>query len=151
MKTSFIFYSQTLNLVKEEDVKTSLSEPQSPTKVKSGLQYTSRELELRDSSSILQQSSNSLSTDKSSPESPQHSSSSNHHPSPQPPSPQPKTTSNQAADRVRSVDIIILVLRKDVYQLVFLRYVNSFICFFLILDVKISETFELKHTRLVLL
>lgn len=131
LKTSFIFYSQTLNLVKEEDVKTSLSEPQSPTKVKSGLQYTSRELELRDSSSILQQSSNSLSTDKSSPESPQHSSSSNHHPSPQPPSPQPKTTSNQAADRVRSVDIIILVLRKDVYQLVFLRYVNSFICFFL--------------------
>lgn len=131
MKTSFIFYSQTLNLVKEEDVKTSLSEPQSPTKVKSGLQYTSRELELRDSSSILQQSSDSLSTDKSSPESPQHSSSSNHHPSPQPPSPQPKTTSNQAADRVRSVDIIILVLRKDVYQLVFLRYVNSFICFFL--------------------
>lgn len=131
LKTSFIFYSQTLNLVKEEDVKTSLSEPQSPTKVKSGLQYTSRELELRDSSSILQQSSNSLSTDKSSPESPQHSSSSNHHPSPQPPSPQPKTASNQAADRVRSVDIIILVLRKDVYQLVFLRYVNSFICFFL--------------------
>lgn len=131
LKTSFIFYSQTLNLVKEEDVKTSLSEPQSPTKVKSGLQYTSRELELRDSSSILQQSSNSLSTDKSSPESPQHSSSSNHHPSPQPPSPQPNTTSNQAADRVRSVDIIILVLRKDVYQLVFLRYVNSFICFFL--------------------
>lgn len=131
LKTSFIFYSQTLNLVKEEDVKISLSEPQSPTKVKSGLQYTSRELELRDSSSILQQSSNSLSTDKSSPESPQHSSSSNHHPSPQPPSPQPKTTSNQAADRVRSVDIIILVLRKDVYQLVFLRYVNSFICFFL--------------------
>lgn len=131
MKTSFIFYSQTLNLVKEEDVKTSLSEPQSPTKVKSGLQYTSRELEMRDSSSILQQSSDSLSTDKSSPESPQHSSSSNHHPSPQPPSPQPKTTSNQAADRVRSVDIIILVLRKDVYQLVFLRYVNSFICFFL--------------------
>lgn len=131
LKTSFIFYSQTLNLVKEEDVKTSLSEPQSPKKVKSGLQYTSRELELRDSSIILQQSSNSLSTDKSSPESPQHSSSSNPHPSPQPPSPQPKTTSNQAADRVRSVDIIILVLRKDVYQLVFLRYVNSFICFFL--------------------
>lgn len=143
MKTSFIFYSQTLNLVKEEDVKTSLSEPQSPTKVKSGLQYTSRELEMRDSSSILQQSSDSLSTDKSSPESPQHSSSSNHHPSPQPPSPQPKTTSNQAADRVRSVDIIILVLRKDVYQLVLLRNANSF---FLILDIKMSNTLELKHT-----
>lgn len=144
MKTSFIFYSQTLNLVKEEDVKTSLSEPQSPTKVKSGLQYTSRELEMRDSSSILQQSSDSLSTDNTSPESPQHSSSSsNQNPSPQPPSPQPKKTSNQAADRVRSVDIIILVLRKDVYQLVLLRNANSF---FLILDVKMSNTLELKHT-----
>lgn len=112
---SFSFNSQTLNLIKEEDVKTSLSEPQSPTKVKSGLQYTSRELELSDSSSILQQSSDSQSIDKSSPEAPQHSSSSSsQNPSPQPSSPQSKTMRNQAADRVRSVDIMILVLRKGV-------------------------------------
>lgn len=139
MKTSFSFYSQTLNLVKEEDVKTSLSEPQSPTKVKSGLQYTSRELELSDSSSILQQSSDSQSTDKSSPEAPQHSSSSsNQNPSPQPSSPQSKTTRNQAADRVRPVDSMILMLRKDVYQPVLLRYANSFFFYF--------RSLELKHT-----
>ncbi|XP_061168026.1 vitellogenin-1-like [Saccostrea echinata] len=81
------YLNQTLNLIKVMDVKDSLSQPSSPKTVRSGLQFSSREIESRDES---------LSSSQKSPPSSQS-------PASQVLSKQSQKSANQAKERIRKL------------------------------------------------
>lgn len=90
MKTILNHFSQTLNLIKAEDITETVTSPQNPTNTKSGLQYTSKGLESRDDATRKSQPSKAGST--SSQESP--------NPSPEPSTSNALKSGNRAKERV---------------------------------------------------
>ena len=90
MKTILNHFSQTLNLIKAEDITETITSPQNPTNTKSGLQYTSKGLESRDDATRKSQPSKAGSA--SSQESP--------NPSPEPSTSNALKSGNRAKERV---------------------------------------------------
>lgn len=90
MKTILNHFSQTLNLIKAEDITETVTSPQNPTNTKSGLQYTLKGLESRDDATRKLQPSKAGSA--SSQESP--------NPSPEPSTSNALKSGNRAKERV---------------------------------------------------